>query len=208
MALCANGHENPDGNRFCSECGSPVENGQTGLPTTPPAPISGPPVRSDSQVPFAPVAENGPGNRFVLLIGGIVVVLAVAFGVFLLVSHEPSHTVVGTFTVSDAGDATLGIGPSIGGTDNDCYGTGGYSDISSGASVTVKDGQGRILATSSLGSGSGTILGIAAVCTFRFKVVVPDSGFYSVEVGHRGSLDFSRDQLASKGWHVDLTLGG
>ncbi len=208
MATCANGHENPDGNRFCSECGSPLGNASAHLPDVPSVPISLTPAAAGSEPVVREASPNGSGRRTLFAIVGAVVVVAIAIAIFFAVGHKASHTIVGTFTVSDTGDSTLGLAPSVGGSDSDCYGTGGYSDIRSGLSVTVKDGQGQILATSSLGPGSGTISGIVGVCVFKFSIVVPDTGFYSVEVGHRGSIDYSRTQLASKTWHVDLSLGG
>lgn len=40
-------------------------------------------------------------------------------------------------------------------TDSNCAGSGGYNDIRGGAQVTVKDGKGEILRTTSLGEGVG-----------------------------------------------------
>jgi len=40
-----------------------------------------------------------------------------------------------------------------------------------------------------------------------FAVEVPDADFYQGEVGKRGSLTFSRDELTEKEWKVALSLG-
>ena len=44
-----------------------------------------------------------------------------------------------------------------------CEGTDGYSDIGRGTQVTVKNGKGEILATTSLGQGRGD----QVTCTFN-----------------------------------------
>ena len=88
--------------------------------------------------------------------------------------------------------------------DNGCVGTGGYDDISAGASVTVRDGNGKTLATSELGSGDA-LSGVG--CTYEFTVDVPDADFYRVEVSHRGELEFSRGELEQAGWEVHASLG-
>ena len=85
-----------------------------------------------------------------------------------------------------------------------CAGSGGYSDIAAGTQVTVKNGDGTIIATGELEAGDGG----GATCTFPFTVEsVPDSEFYSIEVGHRGALNYSKAELADADWNVDLSLG-
>ncbi|WP_155855285.1 hypothetical protein [Actinotalea ferrariae] len=44
-------------------------------------------------------------------------------------------------------------------------------------------------------------------CTFPFTVDVPDSDFYSIEVAHRGKVNFSRQDLEAEGWVVALSVG-
>jgi hypothetical protein len=43
-------------------------------------------------------------------------------------------------------------------------------------------------------------------CAFSFETSVADAEFYSVEVAHRGKVNFSRDQLDASDWTVDLSL--
>ena len=80
---------------------------------------------------------------------------------------------------------------------------GGYGDIAAGAQVVVTDGDGRVLATTAL---QGGILNMSG-CTFSYSVTVPDSSFYGVTVTHRGTLTYSRQDLAGRGWLVESSLG-
>jgi hypothetical protein len=79
---------------------------------------------------------------------------------------------------------------------------GGYSDIAAGGQVVVKDGAGRVLATTELSGGQVNTRG----CTFDFQLEVPDTDFYQVEVTHRGALTFARSDLAANEWHVSARL--
>jgi Protein of unknown function (DUF732) len=112
-------------------------------------------------------------------------------------------TVNGTFTVSDDDPSTWF--PSISGTDKNCSGDGGYSDISAGTEVVVKNSAGDILATSTLGQGHGIV---PYLCKFRFKFSVMDgeTGGYMITVSHRGDLHYTAAQLKLPG-SVAISLG-
>jgi len=99
--------------------------------------------------------------------------------------------------------ATTGLGVPFVGT-GDCSGSGGYADITAGASVTVTDAAGTIVETSSL--GPGTV--ISGTCEFSLDVPkVPEgSAFYSVEVSHRGKVTYSSEQL-HRGGSIGMSLG-
>lgn len=85
-----------------------------------------------------------------------------------------------------------------------CSGDGGYSDIDEGAQVTVKDQAGALIATGALKAGVAD----GSTCTFPFTVkAVPDATFYSVEVSHRGALNYSSAQMKSANWNLAFTLG-
>lgn len=91
-------------------------------------------------------------------------------------------------------------------TPTSCSGSGGYSDIQAGTDVVVRDGAGAILATAALvddPAGSS-----AARCAYTFQVPdVPSADFYTIEVGRRGDLTYSRADLQERGWTVGFTLG-
>jgi hypothetical protein len=91
-----------------------------------------------------------------------------------------------------------------------CAGSGGYSDISSGAAVTIADQTGTVIATGQLGDGHADVsdAGSPIDCVFSFTVPnVPDGKtFYGVTVSHRGAIQFSADR--AKGGDVALSIGG
>lgn len=116
--------------------------------------------------------------------------------------------ILGTFTLnSGSTEVSLDTGY--------CSGTGGYDDIAPGLGVVVKDQSGTILATGALsflrfdGASDPDLPGIGfGSCTFSFRIrSVPRATFYEVEVGHRGGLTYSYDELRQRSWHVELTLG-
>ena len=103
-----------------------------------------------------------------------------------------THSITGTFDL-------LGT---FGGTS--CYGSGGYDDIREGVGVTLRDGNGIVIATSALDRGVSRI----GSCHFTFSIPdAPDAPFYSVEVSHRGEMTKSAADLAAAGWAFALELG-
>ena len=118
--------------------------------------------------------------------------------IVLYVAKSPEYEIRGGFTLFDIS--------SIGGGESNCYGTGGYDDISSGLNVTIRDGSGAILATGRL--GRGTADGAYSPCSFEFSVDgLPEVDFYSVEVGRRGELTYSFEELVDSFWYVFFSLG-
>lgn len=114
----------------------------------------------------------------------------------LVAACASSHDVTGSFKLHD--DQAVK-------TNTSCTGTGGYSDIKAGTEVVVKDEAGKILATSALVDAPSPVYGI---CEYTFTVAVPDAAFYSLAVGRRGDLTYSKDELAGRGWAVGFDLGG
>lgn len=129
------------------------------------------------------------------LIGVALVVVVLA--VFLTSRGDDKREVTGTLTLVDS---------DVVGDSDDCYGTGGYDDIESGAQVVVKDGAGKTIATGRLGAGEFDDE-LVTTCTLPFVVEVPNADFYSFSVSHRGELNYSREELEDEGWDVGLTLG-
>lgn len=83
-----------------------------------------------------------------------------------------------------------------------CSAASGYDDIGAGVAVVVSNPAGVKVAIGSLGRGE---LSNEYTCSFPFTVDdVPDKwSVYSIEVGHRGNVDYSRSDLDSP---VTLTL--
>lgn len=89
-----------------------------------------------------------------------------------------------------------------------CRGTGGYDDVREGAQVVVKDGGGKIIASTSLSSGKVARPEYTWRCQFEFTIEdVPKADFYQIEVSHRGALTYPRQELEERGWFVSFTLG-
>jgi hypothetical protein len=154
-----------------------------------------------------PVGKASGGARRGWLVLGVVIFLAiVAAAAFLGATNSglltPHHTIKGTFALIDTtGNALF---PSITSTGGVCQGSGGYGDISPGISVVIKDGDGKTLATTQLGSGSGG----STRCDFAFDLEnVPEVAFYSIEISHRGALSYSLADMKAMDWSLDLTLG-
>jgi hypothetical protein len=114
-----------------------------------------------------------------------------------------------TNSYSIQGDLTL-LDSRISGTADNCYGSGGYSDIEAAMPVTIKDGTGKIIATGKTGAGSqpsGSEFA-SVQCIFVFKIDnVPKVDFYSIEIGRRGALNYSFDEIQKRNWKVALSIG-
>lgn len=210
--------------RFCPKCGldfeaeaASAEGVPESVPGAAPSPSMGitpkwigePPMapsdtRPTSASAVVPLPVTGNSRRGWFILGGVIFVAVVAAAAFLAATNSgmltPHHTVAGDFVLTDTSTLTTGIVSDFAG----CHGTGGYSDIGPGTGATLKDGEGKILATAALGSGTGTSI----TCTFTFTFTnVPEVPFYSFEIGHRGALTYSLQDMTSKGWTLGASLG-
>jgi hypothetical protein len=129
----------------------------------------------------------------------ILVALALGLGVLALVNRDDgTRDITGEFELNSSDYSWLDRG-------EPCRGRGGYGDVNSGTQVTVRDGSGALLATSSLRGGRAD----GGSCVFEFTLSdVPRADYYTFEVGRRGELSYSREDLLVEGWHVGFTLGG
>jgi hypothetical protein len=168
--------------RFCRSCAFDYD-------TLPQAEVRAPvsaeprPAPADALVapepPVAISAAAGPSSsrRGWILLGGVIFIAVVAAAAFIALGNSgvlaPHHDVTGSFDLID----TSTDFPSISKTGSGCKGTSGYSDIGPGTNVTIKNGEGKILATGSLGDGTGTL----TRCTFSFTLcgVLGESRPYS-----------------------------
>jgi hypothetical protein len=92
--------------------------------------------------------------------------------------------------------------------DLECVGVGDMSDLASGQRVRILNEQGEVIASGALEDGSSTGHGSTAGCRFPFTIDgIPPAARYTVDVG-RISLDYSREQLESRGWTVELVVRG
>jgi hypothetical protein len=109
-------------------------------------------------------------------------------------SPSATFTMLGTFKLYGT----------LTGSGSTCRGSGGYSDIADGASVTVYDAAGKVDAVGAITKPAG--LGVLG-CTF--SIVVPnvpnDEKFYQIEISHRGKVTVTADDARTG--RVSLTLG-
>lgn len=94
----------------------------------------------------------------------------------------------------------------------ECEGTDEYVDVRTGVPVVVTDQSGRVLATTTIepgvprGSEEATTT-LLTECHFQFSVSVPRAETYVFDVGGRGAVTYTYDELVNDGWDVSLTLG-
>jgi hypothetical protein len=170
----------------------------SGAPAQPPLGASPEPSPSSAPRPPEPEPPPGSGTRaaprqgtpwLVPVIVGVAAVLLLccagaAVTGFFLVRADRDFTVTGDLTLSGAGGASDGTS---------CRGTGGYDDIDEGTDVVVSDAAGKTLAIGRLRAGTTK----DGDCVFPFTVSrVPKSEkFYGVTISHRGTLNYTRQDL-------------
>lgn len=179
--------------QFCRSCGFDFDAPRAALPD----PETVPEALATPSAAAAPSVGSSPRRGWIIL-GSVIFVAIVAAAAFISLSGSgallPKHDIGGSFTLTATGETFH----------SPCSGTGGYSDIRSGTNVVLKDGDGKLLSTGSLGSGAGS----GNDCVFEYSLNdVPEVPFYTIEVGKRGDLSYSLADMKSMGWSVDLTLG-
>lgn len=124
--------------------------------------------------------------------------------VVIEVGALPTITITGTFTlVADPELDESRAGET-------CSGSGGYSDFGDGMNVTIRDGNGTIIATTSSRDTKWTSLdGVGGLwCRTSFESTADIVDFYEISIGRRGELSYSFDELEAVDFDVALTLGG
>lgn len=81
-----------------------------------------------------------------------------------------------------------------------CRGLGGYSDLHDGMRITVRNSEGKVLA-------SGAMEDFTGICSFRAELEVADADYYEIEAGNRSPYVVSKSELESNDWSIRLTLG-
>ena len=139
-----------------------------------------------------------PTQRSLVITGfvlGIGVIAATAVTAGHLSSAEPRHTMSGSFTLANVSSACDPPGAA-----------GAYDDISEGVAVTVYDAEGSIAGVGSLGEmlWNPSVAADFGDCVFPFDVDrLKRSSAYQVEVGHRGRVTVSRDEVGSVALGLD-----
>ena len=115
----------------------------------------------------------------------------------LLTVTPDTYTITGAIVLRDS--------TSVERDGDECYGTGGFSDMRVGTGATVRDGSGTVIGTGRIITASEWSPG---TCEFTFEITgLPRSDFYVLEVSHRGELVYSFEEIEDLGWYVGLSLG-
>ena len=132
-----------------------------------------------------------------------------------------SRSVVGSLTLSGEAAGSFYVGEPCESRKS------GYDDIHQGARVVAEDEEGTLIGTASLRRGvtvsvegldddtgldredGSPLIVYACLFEFRFEGLPGDRDFYTFSAGsgNRGSITYSREEMNSNGWQVDLTLG-
>jgi hypothetical protein len=117
-----------------------------------------------------------------------------------------THTVTVQITLNDP----LGGGTILSQGDNGCSGWHADSDIGPGLQATIRDDKNDVLGIANF-TGYGKSLAHngtwTTICQFRASAEgIADAAFYSIDVGSRQPVQFSRDELAANSWNVALSL--
>lgn len=113
-------------------------------------------------------------------------------------SKPPTNTISGQLKLIASG---------INGTDDNCYGTGKFRDLTGLMPVIIKDEQGKIIATGYTGFGKRPTEHRTVICIFTFRIQdVPESKFYSIAISDRGTVILSRQELIDMNWEAKFVL--
>jgi hypothetical protein len=140
-------------------------------------------------------------RRKMLIAGGIGGGVLVLAGLLIVFGPGSKQMLRGSITVIDT---DFYLSSSVETNGSSCYTSGGYSDVNSGTNVSVKNGDGKLLGVTDL--SSGVTVG-SYRCKFSFELEVSKSDFYSFDIGNRDEVSYSKDELESKDWNLELTLG-
>lgn len=182
----------------------------------------------------APVPPAGQRRRVhpALIVGGALLLAVVAFGAYSLFGGK--HHVHGTVTLLDPGghisgtwddcegtggysDFDPGMNLAIRGRNDEIVGSGSVVNVDEELLTTLVQMDRQVDDFIGLDSKDDTgarnelrhMLSSeeAYSCMLYFDAAVEDSDFYSIEVGSRGKLNYSREDLAKRDWIVSLSLG-
>jgi hypothetical protein len=139
---------------------------------------------------------------------GVVVAVGATIAVTLAVTTPAAPPPAATFTMRGSIDLQNGLKNIVLLPGNSCIGRGGYSDLTAGSEVTVKNTTGQVVATGALATGTldGSTSTATFGCALTFEVRdVPDGlSSYSLTVTHRGTQVFPNGQAHG---FVRLTIG-
>lgn len=159
-------------------------------------------------------------RRRMLVVASIAVVVAAA-GVVAVAANRPDPDiearVAGTDLLRVRGGLELNQVGLVGRmVDEPCRGTAAFAEVGPGTRIEVRNLKGRRIATARLSAGrtvvadpngSGPFASLLVVCRFDFTLEIPDLDQYRIGVAGFGDQRFAREELAERGWRVELGLG-
>lgn len=198
----------PPGAQFCPSCGHQVREDSRDLASAPIA--SSESGQSALQTPTPPKPTRKVPIRTLAL--GAVVLGGLALVAFVATRGVPgaTHTLTGYLNLAQQQGTGISNYTIPSGSDTNCEGLGGYSDIRAGAQLVVKDEAGKVIGSGSLDQGhlDLDLFGAGAICGFPFTVTgLPKVEQYQLGMGNRGSITYSFADLETAKWEVKLTLG-
>lgn len=189
QTTCPNGHENPPGQRFCGECGAPLD--LPGPPADGPDASVAEEVAGSTQQQDAVQAQGGAQRNWtpILVIGLFLGVGIIGLLGWLVLSSRggtsgplaETHDIKGSLTASECG--------------------GGF-DIE-GAAVEIRDEKDKLIGAGSTSFDQGSGVG----CRVTFTIPdVPKASFYQVNIGTHGGPSYSYSEMKANGWTLTLSL--
>jgi hypothetical protein len=131
------------------------------------------------------------GLRATLIAAIAVVVIAAAIAVTLLLTHPGNFEAEGTMSVADSDTYSEGYAPDSDQCATD--GLDGYDDVVTGTQVVVRDDAGNTVAVGDLNGAKATDVGCDYI--FHLSDVPAGKKFYEVEVGSRGGVQYTEEEL-------------
>ena len=160
---------------------------------------------------YSDAAAQRRRRMTIMVAGGILFAMIVALSLAATagLSHSKSgpskKTANGLVSIANKADYVLVSGDpsaSLSPAAQECRGTGNFTDVSRGGTVTISDFNGKVLATTNLGTGSVDANGF---CVFPFTAPVPTGkGPYGVQITRRKAVQVDENDLFTL---VTLTLG-
>jgi hypothetical protein len=125
-------------------------------------------------------------------------------------THPPATTEASTPLAVITGAFAL-FDKSKGWKDGDtCTGSGGFSDIKTGAQIKVTGPTGETLGLGELlpgGTAHKLDTKVACVWFIHIGSIPTGKGFYGIEITHRGIVQYAEKELFAPGAELTLTLG-
>ncbi|MEO9126902.1 MAG: hypothetical protein ABI262_19790 [Microcoleus sp.] len=138
--------------------------------------------------------NENPDRQKRLIVVGVIVLATLTFKGIPFFSFN--HNIKGSLTLKDDFFGEVG---------QFCDGRGGYGDIKSGRQVLVKDHKGETIATGELGIGK---IISDNHCQFALEVNgIRKAEFYTIQIGRRGDLTYSYQEMEDKNWELNVSLG-